>query len=114
MDILNERDGVQKERKGEGEKDLPPAPSLSLKRLVTRACISPLLEENQPSKQPNGSYCVCFQFSSLSSFSQHHKQNRRRRRRRRRNGRQKYLVAKIKYAYLIIYVFTEDPLFWRV
>lgn len=30
MDMLNERDGVQKERKGEGEKDLPPAPSLSL------------------------------------------------------------------------------------
>lgn len=30
MDILNERDGGQKERKGEGEEDLPPPPPLSL------------------------------------------------------------------------------------
>lgn len=52
--------GGREVRTGEREsvRKILPSP----KCLVIRACISPLLEENQPSKPPNRSYCLCFQF----------------------------------------------------
>lgn len=55
MDILNEREGVRRTERERVRKTLP-----SLKSLVIRACISPLLEENQPSKRTDCHYCVCF------------------------------------------------------
>lgn len=51
-----EQEGGRSERE-RVRKILPP-----LKCLVIRAGISLLLVENQPSKQADGSYCLCFQF----------------------------------------------------
>lgn len=55
--ILNEREGGQKREKERVRKILP-----SLKCLVIGAGMSSLLVENQPFKQPDSFYCLCFQF----------------------------------------------------
>lgn len=53
MDILNEREGVRRTERERVTKILP-----SLKSLAIRAYISPMLEENQPSKRTDCPYCV--------------------------------------------------------